>query len=294
MLGWLLGILLVLIAGTGAGAAWYFTEGPGVHSAVPQLEGLTEEEAVEALDAEDLDAVVETEYSESVQPGIVLEASHEPGTTLRHGTDVTLSVSQGPERYAVPPVIGRSLEQAEEMVQEANLTLAEPEQVFDETIPEGQIISVEPAEGALVRPDTEVTVTVSQGREPIEVPDVVDQPQDQAEQSLTAAGFEVVISPTEVFDDDVEEGSVAAQSPADGTGFRGDTITLTISQGPELIEVPDVVSDQFSDAEQILVEAGFVVEREDLAGGFFGTVRSQSVEPGEEVPRGTEIILTVV
>ena len=46
--------------------------------------------------------------------------------------------------------------------------------------------------------------------------------------------------------------------------------------------------------EEVLTEAGFTVTREDLIGGYFGTVRRQSIEPGEMVPKGTEIVLEVV
>ncbi|NLG21484.1 MAG: Stk1 family PASTA domain-containing Ser/Thr kinase [Actinomycetales bacterium] len=293
-LGWVLGILLVLVAAAGAGAAWYFTEGPGVHSPVPTLVGLTESDARAALDAQDLDAVVELAYSETIAPDIVMEASHEPGTVLRHNTDVTLTVSQGPERYAVPPVIGRTLEQAVPMIEDANLVAADPVMVYDETIPEGQVISVDPEEGAELKPDSEVTLTVSQGREPIEIVDVTGQPQDDAEEALSDAGFSVSIAPDRVFSDSVEEGRVVSQSPESGTGFRGDQVTLTISKGPKLIEVPNVIGKQWGEAESLLKDAGFEVGREDLAGGYFSTVRFQSIDPGEMVPKGTEIILTVL
>lgn len=293
-LGWLLGILLVLIAAAGAGAAWYFTEGPGIHSPVPTLVGLTESEARAALDAEELDTVVELDYSETIAADVVMEASHQPGTSLRHGTDVTITVSQGPERYAVPPVIGRTTDQATTAIEEANLRVAEPQMVYDETIPEGQVISVDPEEGAELKPDAEVTLTVSQGREPIDIPDVTGTPQDEAEATLTDAGFTVSVAPDRVFSDSVEEGAVVTQSPDSGTGFRDDTVTLTVSKGPELFEVPNVIGKSWSDAEAELTEAGFEVGREDLAGGYFSTVRYQSVDAGEMVPKGTEIILTVL
>ncbi len=292
--GWLLGILLVLIGATGAGAAWYFTEGPGVHSPVPTLVGLTETEAREALDAEELDTVVELEYSETVPVEEVMAASHPAGTSLRHGTDVTLTVSQGPERYAVPPVVGKTLDQATPMIEEANLTVAEPERVYDEKIPEGQVMSVAPEEGEQLKPGSEVTLTVSQGREPIEIVDVTGQPESDGVNVLSEAGFEVTVAPERVFSDSVEEGRVVSQTPAEGTGFRGDTVTLTISKGPELIEVPSVIGKQWGEAQQILTGAGFEVSRKNVLGGYFGTVRTQSVKAGEMVPRGTEIVLEIV
>ena len=90
-------------------------------------------------------------------------------------------------------------------------------------------------------------------------------------------------------------GSVIDQDPKQGTlGNRRDVVTIVVSQGPELIEVPPVVSQQYDAAAAALEERGFVPRRQDVLGGFFGTVREQSVAPGERVPRGTQITLTVV
>ena len=86
-----------------------------------------------------------------------------------------------------------------------------------------------------------------------------------------------------------------AQDPAPGTaGFRGDTVTITVSQGPPLVEVPNLVGQQFADARAALERLGFAVVREDVLGGFFGTVRSQDATPGSTLPKGSTITLAVV
>ena len=118
--------------------------------------------------------------------------------------------------------------------------------------------------------------------------------EEEAVSALREAGLSLTVSPEQAFDDEVPEGSVASQSPSAGQVERGSTVTITLSQGPELVTVPQVVGRQFSTAEEELAELGLVVRREDVRGGFFGTVREQSVEPGEEVPTGTEIVLVVV
>jgi serine/threonine-protein kinase len=294
VLGWLVGILLVLVAATGAGAAWYYTEGPGVYSTVPTLAGTTEEQARSALDIEQLDPVVEDSYSETVPAGVVISASHDPGQSIRHGTDVTLVVSQGPERYAVPELTGKTVEEARQLVEEANLTLGEPTESYDEQAPEGEIISFSPAAGEQVKPGSTVEVEVSAGREPIEIPRIDGKTEDEARQLLEDAGFTVVVDPERVFHEGVPEGSVVSQEPAEGTGFRGDEVTVTISKGPDLVEVPQVVGMQWGEAEPLLKDLGFTVKREDLAGGYFSTVRFQSIDAGEKAKRGSEITLTVL
>jgi serine/threonine-protein kinase len=292
--GWILGLLLVGLLAGGGYAFWYLTEGPAVHSPRPVVVGLTETDAREALDGEDLDPVVEPAYSEEVPAGVVISADHAPGLSLPHGTDVGLVVSQGPERYAVPPVAGLSLDSAAAALESANLVLGEQAREHDEVEPEGRVLRSSPEPGASVPPGTPVDVVVSAGPAPVDVPDVTGRTQQDATQALVGAGLTVTVAPERVHDDTVPDGSVVSQSPTSGAVQRGTTVTLVLSKGPELVTVPQVVGRQFSAAERELTELGLVVVREDVRGGFFGTVREQSVEPGEEVPPGTEVVLVVV
>ena len=90
------------------------------------------------------------------------------------------------------------------------------------------------------------------------------------------------------------KGSVISQSPATGTLFQKDSVTLVVSKGPELVSVPPVIGRQEDEARLILEGLGFTVTIERAFGGFFGTVRLQSVDPGTEAPKGSTIKLTVV
>ena len=55
------------------------------------------------------------------------------------------------------------------------------------------------------------------------------------------------------------KGSVISQSPRDGTLFKGDTVTLVLSKGPVLVDVPNVVGQQVDQARQALEAIGFKV-----------------------------------
>ncbi len=78
---WVLGLLLVLLAAAGGYGFWYLTQGPAVHSFMPTVVSLTEQQARVALDAEELDPVVALAYSEDVPAGVVISADAEPGWT---------------------------------------------------------------------------------------------------------------------------------------------------------------------------------------------------------------------
>ena len=90
------------------------------------------------------------------------------------------------------------------------------------------------------------------------------------------------------------KGSVISQSPATGTVFQGDLVTLVVSKGPQLVAVPSVIGQQLSEARKTLADLGFNVQVDRAFGGYFGTVRLQSIDAGTRAPKGTTITLTVV
>lgn len=291
---WVLGLLLLLLAAGGGYGFWYLTEGPAVHSAMPVVVDLSEADARAALDAEELDPVVTRDYSETVPAGTVVSADAEPGTRLRHGTDVLLVVSQGPERYAVPRLDGSTVQEATAALEDVQLVLGEQTVQHDEAVPAGRVISSSPPAGEQLKPGSAVSVVVSQGPAPVDVPDVVGRSQDEASAMLQAAGLVAEVDPERIFDAEVPEGAVVSQSPGPSSVERGTPVRLVVSKGPEMVTVPQLVGKQFRAAEEELAGLGLEVVREDIAGGFFGTVREQSVEPGTEVPKGTEIVVRVV
>lgn len=134
---------------------------------------------------------------------------------------------------------------------------------------------------------------MSRGPRPIEIPDFTDEPADRAEDQLEELGFEV--DTTEVNSDSVRKGRVVSQSPDSGTGQKGDTISLVVSEGPEMIEVPSVRGMGLQAATQRLEAAGFKVrvQRSDLYVGVQYVVSSDP-RGGEKAPKGSTVTLGVV
>src|SRR5699024_5274946 len=102
-----------------------------------------------------------------------------------------------------------------------------------------------------------------------------------------------VIAPEQVNSRTVPAGSVVSASPDSGTLTAGGKVTLTISKGPKMIEVPNMVGKQVGVATSELAALGFTVKVENLLGGFFGTVRFQDPEGGA-APEGSTITLRVI
>ncbi|WNB84456.1 PASTA domain-containing protein [Cellulomonas sp. ATA003] len=189
--------------------------------------------------------------------------------------------------------MGATFEAARESLTAAGLVLGDTETPYDDEVPDGVVMSVSHGAGAELPKGSEVVLTVSRGPAPVTIPQVIGATQQQATEDLESEGL--VVQVTEAYSDTVPAGAVIDQDPAQGTpGLRRDVVTIVVSQGPELVEVPDVVGEQYGPAAERLTALGFVPRRENVLGGFFGTVRDQSVGPGDRVARGTTITLTVV
>jgi eukaryotic-like serine/threonine-protein kinase len=279
-----------LIAGL---SAWFFLLGPGATATVPSVQGRTQSEAVSAVRKAALDPKVTQAFSEKVATGVVISTDPAAGTTVRRGTDVALVVSKGPERYAVPPVVGMTLAEATARIEDVNLEVGKVGKAFDEKVPEGQVVSAKPGPGASLKKGATVSLTVSKGRKPIEVPDLTGKDATKAARELSALGLKVDATKQQN-SDTVGKGKVISQDPRDGTLFKGDKVTLVVSKGPVLVDVPNVVGQQLAQARTALEGAGFKVEVRRALGGFFGTVRLQDPSGGSKAPKGSTITLTIV
>ncbi len=272
--------------------AWFFFLGPGATATVPSVLDRPQDQAVSAVQAAHLDPTVSEAFSEDVAAGTVLAVDPAVGASVRRGSEVVLTVSKGPERYAVPDLVGSTLAEAKRQLAENTLALGKVTEAFDEKVPEGQVVSLDPKVGASVKRDTKVALVVSKGRQPIEVPDYTGKKADDAATSLADLGLKVDATAQEN-SDSVAAGDVISQSPRDGTLFRGDQVTLVVSKGPVMVDVPNVIGKQIGEARTILEGAGFQVKVERALGGIFGTVRFQDPEKGK-APKGSTVTVTIV
>jgi serine/threonine-protein kinase len=121
---------------------------------------------------------------------------------------------------------------------------------------------------------------------------VVGDSADDARSQLEDAGLTVKFAATPVFSDAADDGDVALQTPgADGQLGQGDTVTLTLSKGQQMVDVPDVHGKKVDEAKQILKDAGFDVRVIQFF--FTGKVTNQSPGAGEQAAKGSTITLWV-
>lgn len=286
-------VVLALFTAVLVAAGSYWFVGPASARILPEVVGRHSVEAQDAVASADLRPVTGDGFSEDVPRGEVITSEPAEGTSVRRGDDVLLIVSKGPERYDVPDLSGMSPQQAAKALREVSLTAGDQAQVFDESVPAGQVVSSTPAKGAPLGPGTVVTLAVSKGRQPVAVGDWVGTQLEQVQAELEERGLQVSLAGTE-FSSRVTQGAVLSQDPAQGTLFAGDTVTVTVSKGPDLVKVPNVRGETTADAQAALERAGFSVKTNRIAGGLFGTAHSTAPAAGKGAPRGGAIVLNVV
>ncbi|WP_167467487.1 Stk1 family PASTA domain-containing Ser/Thr kinase [Streptomyces rishiriensis] len=282
---------LLLVLGVGAGV-WYINSGQ--FTKVPAVLTQKEAEARKRLEAAGLKVgKVDHRHSDTVKRGTVLDTDPRPGARIRKHDAVTLTLSDGPEMVKVPDVRGSRLDKAEASLKEGGLEPGLVTEEFSDDVDRGAVIGTDPEAGVQRRAGAAVSLVVSKGS-PVDVPDVTGDDLNDARTELQEAGLKVRIAAQQV-DSEFDKGKVAAQTPKEGGRLAvGGTVTLTLSKGPEMVEVPDVVGASVDDATSLLEQSGFEVKEDRGLLGLFGdTVKKQSVTAGDTAPKGSTITITI-
>lgn len=298
--GWWILTLVLLLAAVSGGTGWYFGVGPGSQVLIPSLVGQTPEEATKTLTDLGLDVVEGEENSFDVAIGLVSSTDPASGTQVGKDTTVTINISLGRQQVEVPALAGMPRTDAETFLADNRLTLGAVDEQFNADVAAGAVISAtDPASGTdysaggtILQGET-VDLVVSAGA----VPDVVGLSPDAARTALTESGLVVSDDVAEAFSDTIDKGLVISAKLPEGTLRPTDTVSLVVSKGVDLVDVPDVIDDNVAAAKKLLEEAGFVVEVvSDIAEPNWGspllTVDATDPAAGTSLKRGSTVTIT--
>ncbi|MET8954931.1 Stk1 family PASTA domain-containing Ser/Thr kinase [Streptomyces sp. NPDC004393] len=195
----------------------------------------------------------------------------------------------------VPPLLAKTEAEARTRLKRADLEVGQVRHAYSDTVRQGMVISTDPSAGERIRSHDSVTLTVSDGPETVQVPDVKGDPVARAQERLTKAGL-VPGMVTQAFSEDVPKGSVIGTDPGAGTKRHGGSaIALTVSKGSP-VEVPQVAGSDLDEATAQLQDEGLKVKIADtqVTSEFdAGKVARQSPDPGKQVAEGDTVTLTI-
>jgi beta-lactam-binding protein with PASTA domain/tRNA A-37 threonylcarbamoyl transferase component Bud32 len=190
--------------------------------AIADVAGKPQDEATLVLAGSGFAVDVRRTHDEDVPSGVALRTDPAANEQKAPETTITLIVSDGPAPVAVLDVAGRSYDAAAAALQAKRFGVARVDD-FSETVAAGTVLGTDPPVGQLAPRDSLVTVHVSKGPQPVNVPDVVGDSVEQASQALQAVGL---VADVQNF---APGRTVKSQSPAAGTQVnRGTNVTLVL------------------------------------------------------------------
>jgi serine/threonine-protein kinase len=282
---------LVVLALALAGIAVVGATDSGGRVAVPNLAGLPR--ATASLRAADAGVGVSVDVRQADQPaGTVVSQAPPPGSWIGRGGRVHLVVSSGPAPVPVPAFpTAASPAQVHAALLAAGFAVGTDEHRNDEVVPKDGVIGTDPGAGRKVAPGSTVRMVISDGPAPRVVPtNLASLTYAQAAAAIQA----VQLRPVQAmeFSDTIQVGRVTRTSPPGNTPVARDSVvTVYVSQGPQLVLVPNVVTWKVEDASAILQQDGLVVDVQGYRPGKH--VKTQSIPANTQVHVGTTITLTL-
>jgi len=277
----LLIIALVLVLGVALGVGgWWLTSGR--YAQVPGVAGDSVTAATAALTADGFIVGKDVQvHSNIVRKGVVLGTT--PAGRVSKGTHLALLVSSGPFTSVVPNLQNDSVAAAQAALQ--RLHLASTTQKVGSNSPVGTVTGTNPVAGTSWPQNKPVVIQVSSGPP---LPNFVGENVQAAQQWAQQNGVTISTQPDN--NSQQTSGTITGQQPAAGATFtQGETVTVTVSSGPQLVSVPSPIGLSVAQATQLLQQAGFQVKVNNY--GPFGKVFDFS--PVGQAPRGSTITLDV-
>jgi len=237
--GWLIALLLILLLGGGAFAGWWFwneAEQRRIEENqvdVPDVSGMPETDAQNALTTAGLRPILEYEHSDDIERDHAIGTEPVSGTTMERYDEITLNISLGPDQVEIPDTLqGASEATVRDTLEDLGLTVSDVSYVNSATIPRDRLVDTNPALGSTVPYGSTVALKISSGE--VEVPDVRGMTEDQARAALTGddLGLNVEVNREETDEHDPDRVFKQSVEPGDSVA-QGATVVLTIADEPE-------------------------------------------------------------
>jgi beta-lactam-binding protein with PASTA domain/tRNA A-37 threonylcarbamoyl transferase component Bud32 len=264
--------------------------------AVEDVSGLTEEDALRAIQAQGLVAIPNRENSDAVDSGLVIRTDPAAGSQVEEGATVTVIISAGIEQFPVPSLVGLDQTTAVDLILRQGFKLGQVIPDAESTAAPGTVISQEPLGNVTAPAGATVDIVVAAGPETVALSDLTDLTERDATAALQSLGLFFEIQ-TE-FSDEVDRGRVIRTTPDAGVELAiGATVTLVVSDGPEPVVVPSLIGLTLDAALTRLEQEGLVLVQgsgiEVSNPEQVGRVVEQNPGEGANLLRGDSVLVRV-
>lgn len=183
----------------------------------------------------------ETEEENSdTEKGRVIRQSLEANAEIKGDRTILLTISLGQKTETMIDLVDKTQDYAEDWLSGLKMDIyIQVEQTYSEDVAEGKVIRTKPEAGAQIAAGDTVTLYVSTGKEPVEVPKVIGMSVSNAINLLTGSSYNLKVD-YEYIEDNADKDTVIGQSITAGEKVaEGTEIILTVSSGPKETEPPE-------------------------------------------------------
>src|SRR5690606_8054295 len=163
-------LMWIIIIALVTGAGWFFGRGPGTIIRIPSLSGMLQSQAVAQLDDQGIPVRIGTAYDDEIAIGRAVDSQPGIGENIMKFQGVDLIVLKGRERSVLTHLAGKCLELASSVMIPIVFRELNSDQPYSESSGKGDVISSSQAAGKEVPRKDILTLTVSKGHAPVEVP----------------------------------------------------------------------------------------------------------------------------
>lgn len=281
-------IIIVLL---GVGAFFMFGGSGSKNVEVPNLIGMTMDEAEKAASAVDLRVVKVKEVKNEAKTGTIVESNPTAGSSVKKGSIIEVTVSGG-EKIFMADLVEDELSDAKSKLESLGLKNIKVRYDYSDEIPEGKVMSQDPNSGVEIEKDTKITLVVSKGKkvETIKVPSLIGMSESDAKDKLISLGFKVSVE-TQATTDESKNGKVVGQSVDAGTTANpGDTVTLQVGNyKEEKISIGSIINTNMTGTQAVAALAAKGITNVSIDGNGSDMVASWTPD---SATKGTQVTIT--
>ena len=227
ILGIAMAVLFLVVGSVSAYLA--FNKSGGKKVEVPNVVGLTKEEAQKVLSEKKLKLVVAQKVKNEKKEGTIIESYPKSGEKVAENSEVRVSISSG-NVVVVPNLKGMELEAAKKAIQDLKLKVGNVKYEFNDNVAAGKVISQTPDIDAELKEGEEISLVISNGPEIkySTVPNLIGKSIDGAQNALANAGLSMGSSKAIITQDQSLDGQVASQSIGAGQSIKqGSSVSIS-------------------------------------------------------------------
>jgi serine/threonine-protein kinase len=282
----------------------YYSNGTATQTtiSVPPVKNIPAENAKEILSLFDLNLIITGEiYDSEIPEGFITEQTPEPGKNIPAGSNIEVTISRGPEiTYILTPnLIGLSLEDATQILEDYGLVRGSITREYSSTFKENSIMDQTPDFNERTEPGGSVNIIVSKGEETVVIPNIIGRDFIEASNYLESLGLIVQSSKAPITEAGItsDPGKIIDVIPSPGSEVGVNSVVeLIISTNEPLVLVPDLMRLALDQAISMLGSYNINYEISYISTDYSvqeGTVLGQNPEAGFYISPESSVILFI-